>query len=314
MPKIDHKQTVGTYEFTVTPRSLFAPNGEVLPCSDKSKLIHALNKLATTEFTEAREQLEDPKVTDSDFDNFIRKTAVLDGMVLLQKLTKKSASVVSAKDLSVCFNDNLVNLTKDFDEITLVFDTYKAGSLKNRTRQKRPQGRDSVQYEVQDETTIKHIMMRRFLSHAQTETDLTEYLAQKTLYFNKDSSKLMIITSAAGHTRSNKDVSHFSHNNHEEADTLGVFATGHSSRNVEMTLFSPDTNVLVLLIANYDVLPKNTSISMASGTLHIKANMDSSGTSEGKSIACIARILWGRQHWSLCTDRQTDLVQAVPRC
>lgn len=42
--------------------------------------------------------------------------------------------------------------------------------------------------------------------------------------------------------------------------------------------------------------------------------MDSSGISGGKSTACIARILWSRQHWSLCTDGQTDLVQAVPRC
>ncbi|KAG0721532.1 hypothetical protein GWK47_046280 [Chionoecetes opilio] len=110
-------------------------------------------------------------------------------------------------------------------------------------------------------------MMSRFLSHDQTKADLTEYLAQKN--WNKDSSQL-IITFAAGHTRSNKVVGHFPHNNHEEADTLmislgGVAATVHSSRNVEMMFFSPDTDVLVLLIANYDVLPKNTSISRLQG-------------------------------------------------
>ena len=50
--------------------------------------------------------------------------------------------------------------------------------------------------------------MSRFLSHEQTKADLTEYLAEKTLDYNKDSSKL-VITSAAGHTRSNKDVGSF---------------------------------------------------------------------------------------------------------
>ena len=259
---VNYKQAVDTYEFTVMPKSLFAPNGEVLPCSDKSKLIHALDKLSTPELTEAREQLEeDHKMTDSDFDNLIWKIAVADGMVL-QKLTKKPAAVVTVKDFSVCFNDKLVNLTRDFNEIIPVFDTYKAYSLKNRTRQKRQQGRDPAQHEVKDETTIKHIMMSHFSSHERIKADITEYFAQETLDFNEDLSKL-IITSATGHTRSNKDVGYFPHNNHEEADTLminlGVFATAYSSRNVEMTFFSSDTDVLVLLLANYDVLPKNTS-------------------------------------------------------
>ena len=36
---IDQKQALGSYEFTLTPRSLFTPDGEVLPCNDKSKLL-----------------------------------------------------------------------------------------------------------------------------------------------------------------------------------------------------------------------------------------------------------------------------------
>ncbi|KAG0710602.1 hypothetical protein GWK47_022452 [Chionoecetes opilio] len=133
-------------------------------------------------------------------------------------------------------------------------------------------------------------MMSRFLSHDQTKADLTEYLAQKALDYNKDSSQL-IITSAAGHTRSNKAVGQFPHNNHEEADTLminlGVAATAHSSRSVEMTFFSPDTDVLVLLIANYDVLPKNTSISMTSGTPHIKPIWTALGPAKAKALPAL---------------------------
>jgi len=63
-------------------------------------------------------------------------------MVLVQKLSKKAAAAVTVKDLSVCFNDKLMNLTRHFDEVILVFDTYRADSLKNRARQKRRKGKD----------------------------------------------------------------------------------------------------------------------------------------------------------------------------
>ena len=60
--------------------------------------------------------------------------------------------------------------------------------------------------------------MSRFLSHDNTKADMTGYLASKTLEYNMESPKL-IITSASGHTRNNKDL-YFGDNNHEEADTL----------------------------------------------------------------------------------------------
>ena len=56
-----------------------------------------------------------------------------------------------------------------------------------------------MQYQVRDDTNIKHIPMSRFLSHDNTKADLTGYLASKTLEYNMESPKL-IITSASGHT------------------------------------------------------------------------------------------------------------------
>ncbi|XP_014676761.1 PREDICTED: uncharacterized protein LOC106816650 [Priapulus caudatus] len=38
---IDQKHAIGNYEFTLTTRALFAPDGSILPCTDKSNLIHA---------------------------------------------------------------------------------------------------------------------------------------------------------------------------------------------------------------------------------------------------------------------------------
>jgi len=131
--------------------------------------------------------------------------ALVDGMVLVQQMAKQPATIVTVRDLSECFNDRLMSLTRDYDEIILVFDTYRDDSLKSATRDKRRQGRASVQYQVRDDTTIKHIPMSRFLSHDKTKADLTNYLAAKTLEYNSTSHKL-VITPSAGYTKSNKDL------------------------------------------------------------------------------------------------------------
>ncbi|CAM4633278.1 unnamed protein product [Leuciscus chuanchicus] len=70
--------------------------------------------------------------------------------------------------------------------------------------------------------------MSRFLSHDKTKSDLTEYLAAKTLENNKGSSKL-IITSASELTKRNKDLV-VEENNHEEADTLLIHQAGLASQ------------------------------------------------------------------------------------
>ena len=56
---INQKEAIGNHEFTLTPRALFAPDGTILPCLDKSKLIHLLNKLATAENRQEDQQPED---------------------------------------------------------------------------------------------------------------------------------------------------------------------------------------------------------------------------------------------------------------
>jgi len=40
-----------------------------------------------------------------------RKIALVDGMVLVQQMAKKRATIVTVKDLSECFNDRLMSFT-----------------------------------------------------------------------------------------------------------------------------------------------------------------------------------------------------------
>ena len=77
----DQKQAVVTYEFTLTPWSLFAPDGSVLLCSDK--LIHALEKMVTTDTDHADQQEQPDESTHSTTSDANHcKIAVVDGMVM----------------------------------------------------------------------------------------------------------------------------------------------------------------------------------------------------------------------------------------
>ena len=79
-----------------------------------------------------------------------RKIALVDGMVLVQRLTKNIANVQTIKDLSELFHDKLSTLTEEYDEVILVFDTYKADSLKRMTMDRRRHGQITVQYQIKD--------------------------------------------------------------------------------------------------------------------------------------------------------------------
>ena len=73
---------------------------------------------------------------------------------------------------------NISTLTADFDNVILVFDTYKADLLEQKTREKRGQGKYPIHYQIADDTNIKHIPMECFLSHKTTKADLTKYFVQ----------------------------------------------------------------------------------------------------------------------------------------
>ena len=59
-------------------------------------------------------------------------------------------------------------------------------SLKEKTREKRRQGKAPIQYKIADDTNIKHIPIARFLSHEKTKADLTDYLAKAILDYKRN--------------------------------------------------------------------------------------------------------------------------------
>ena len=197
-----------------------------------------------------------------------RGIAVVDGMVTLHKM--QSTGLGTVDDLSHNLNDLLLSMTREYVEIILVFDGYEDVYLKYATIEARLQGQRPMQYQIQDETRIKHnsITMKRFLSHDKTKAALADYLAMKVLTYNTGSLKL-VIASSLGYTSIE-----FEDNNHEEADTLMIHHAVLSSRrnpaNARHVIFSPNTDVHVLAVANHHIIIRNTSVSMVSGVIDVE--------------------------------------------
>ena len=193
---IDQKNSIGTYKFyTLTLRASFAPDQSILSCTDKSKLIHCLEKLA--KHNEIHQNAQAEKHRKDTLRVKSQKIAIVDGMVLIS--------------------------------MRLSWVWYLQSSLKQKTREKRRQGKDPIQYQIADDANIKpwscssmikHIAMGRFLTHEKTKAYLTECLAQAVLKNNAISQKLVIM-SASGHTRSNRDML-LEESNHKEADTVMI--------------------------------------------------------------------------------------------
>ena len=172
-----------------------------------------------------------------------RLNPALDDMVILHQM--QSTALGTVVDHSHSFNDLLLPMTREYDEIILVLDTYKYLKYAT-TRAARLLGQRPMQYQIHDETRIKHITMKRHLSHDKTKADVAEYLAKKVLTYNTDSPKL-VITSSSGYTISNGSIE-FEDNKHKEADTLMIHHAVLSSRpnpaNARTVIFSPDTYFL----------------------------------------------------------------------
>ena len=73
-------------------------------------------------------------------------------------------------------------MTREYDEIILVFDMYKDVSMEYATREARLQGQRPIQYHIHDETRIKRITIKRLLSIEKTKADIADNIAQTRLW------------------------------------------------------------------------------------------------------------------------------------
>ena len=259
-PEISLENRIGTYELSVVPRALFAADGSMHHCSEKSQLMSILKK-----------QADQASIPCSNTTNIVEtdRITVVDAMVIVQILDKPK-SVKTCKDLSEHFCSKVMQLFDCYEEDHLVFER----SLKTDTCSIRLGSKQSIAYHIADSTRIENISMKTLLSHSSTKDELSVYLSVNhienvksfnKLYFAAYQNKVISTTSLHEHLASNQ----------EEADTkLILHATDAYRIGVsKIDIHSADTDVLVLCLGHFERLPDDTRFVTGSKQRRRKINL-----------------------------------------
>ena len=183
---------------------------------------------------------------DQEEDELSLKVLIVDVMAILQCMTK-TPTMVKISDLQNAFNKRIEKMVEGYVEGHIIFDRYKEESLKNKTRQKR--ATTSVEYEIHPEMRLT-MSIKDLLSSSSTKKRLTCMLAEGLLeHFSKE--KFIFFRMVVVYDTFIKESDSVEIHTHEEADTLIphqvlVSVTGNPNRKIDV--FSPDTDVLLLLI------------------------------------------------------------------
>ena len=159
-------------------------------------------------------------------------------------------------------------IAKDHNEVHLLFDRYIQSSLKARTRRHRTSGKE-VRYKVCDETKLTHTNLKQFLSHIETKQELTIYLASKAIDQLSVGEKQFAVTYNTMSTTNIEGLTiDLQLHDHEEADTLLILHSVEVAKRIpfcDCTVYSPDTDVFLLLIYYYQNLPMATKFRTGKG-------------------------------------------------
>ena len=159
---IDLPSYLGDYEFSVVPRSLFTPDGQLYKSTDKSVILNEIENLTN--------QAQDVLFHISSIPNEKNSVIIFDGMAIVKS--------ISCEDFVNVFTNQIIDESQQFSEIRVIFDLYLDIFLKAKTRNGRTNS-TQIQYEVDDSTIVKHWKTSEFLSHIKTKQGMTVYLSKK---------------------------------------------------------------------------------------------------------------------------------------
>ena len=255
-PEINLQESIGIHEFTVVPRSLFAADGSMLHCSNKSALMGLLENEAPASTT-SNEPTTEP-VT--------KKIDIVDGMAELQSLDKL-ATITTCADLAEHFTETILRKHRTCYELHLVFDRYDVPlSLKSATRVRRQGNEQPVFYRITDTTFIAKVPLKRLLAHTRTKMELTKFLAANVLRISEQREINVVVAWASQCKATHRDVTHLQ-SSQEEADTKMILhaVDAVTQGATEVNIFSPDTDVFILSLRRYPELCGNVNFVTGSG-------------------------------------------------
>ena len=176
-PESDIKEAVGTYEFRVVPRSMFAADGTMLHFPAKSALMHILEKVPSStnecRFVDQEEECREQRM----------RVSVINAMAEVQSLDKPE-QIRNCSHLADHFICRIFEKYEDSDEIQLIFDRYDIpASLKQATHLKRQGQQDLIYFRITPSTLITKVTMKKILSHTSTKDELAKYLTEQTIEY-----------------------------------------------------------------------------------------------------------------------------------
>ena len=241
MPKLE--DTIGIYEMSVVPRSIFAPDGSLLLIHDKASLMHVIEEQPHVPPEEPVQHGKKPS------------TLIVDAMCIVQSL-KKTPGMRTMLLLKRSFIGVIEQHIQrgGYSEARIIFDQYHENSLKQKTRASRSAGRDTVRYEIHDAMSLQTIALRDLFASTTTKGQITRYFAEGLLEFFSGNTNVRLITTydtVIAINEPHKFPDDFNSHGHEEADTqipLHVLNCIKDSAYRHIVVESLDTDVLILLM------------------------------------------------------------------
>ena len=250
VPKME--ETIGEYEMSVVPRSLFAADGSLLIPQNKHKMMTLL------------EQFQSENPAPSITTTSSSKVLIIDAMAFVHPL-KKSPATRTLRDLQDVFISKIENRLQGFDEGRVVFDTYLDTSLKDKTRAKRSSS-NAKEFKLHTDM-ILNMSMKDLMSSSRNKRQLTIIFAKGLIqHFIDKIIKLHVVydDKIVGADKSEEKHSH------EEADTLipqQVIASAAESPDKEIHVLCQDTDVFTYLLdlVATEKINKQTSLKLHAG-------------------------------------------------
>ena len=187
--QLDLEEVISNYELNAVNSTFMDPTGHLLPCKQKSKLIHALEGLVEElEINDSKDESpsqgsctnestsmqEEPLLLQSASSN--QKHLIIDAMAVVQAIVNSSQSVSTFKDVGREFVKNITSLLSSYAAGRIIFDNYnKKLTLKDDIRYS-TKGEDLI---ITDSTPVKDIT--KVMASNKSKDSLTLYLADKLI-------------------------------------------------------------------------------------------------------------------------------------
>ena len=175
---------------------------------------------------------------------------LFDGMTVVNCL-KLGSPIINCQQFAEAFSRIMQEESSHAENVRVIFDRYIDVSLKGSIREKRKTD-TPMQYKVEDDTSLKNLTLKKFLSYIKTGQDLTVYL-EKYLRKTFTEEQIAFGVSFDGTTATNISSIYLQllENNREEADTLLIlheFDVAKQNPSCQLKVVSPETDICLYII------------------------------------------------------------------